>query len=88
MLFNIFINQPPDEIKKIAFEIATIGMGGIDPNKEHGYEIPSIPASKFSGYKTLAYYYVRWALSMPEMLKSLQMPFDTEYELAKNFNAS
>jgi len=61
-------------------------MGGIDPKKERGYEVPSIPGSNFSGYKTLAYYYVSWALAMPEMLNSLQMPFDKEYELAKKFS--
>nr|WP_316931198.1 hypothetical protein [Lunatimonas lonarensis] len=33
-------------------------------------------------YKLLAYYYVSWALAIPEMLKELQMPFEREYELA------
>lgn len=79
---NYFNNYSNEEIKKIAFEIATVGMAGIDPNKK-GYSIPSIKNSSFSGYKILAYYYTSWAIAIPEMLKSLQMPFDKEYELAQ-----
>ncbi|AEH02129.1 tetratricopeptide repeat protein [Lacinutrix sp. 5H-3-7-4] len=79
---NYFENYSKEEIKKVAFELATVGMGGIDPNKK-GYSIPSIKNSSFSGYKTLAYYYTSWALAIPEMLKSLQMPFDKEYKLAQ-----
>lgn len=70
------------EVKKIAMELAQVGMTGIDPKKD-GYNIPSIKGSSFSGYKTLAYYYVSWAIAIPEMLPQLQMPFDREYELAK-----
>lgn len=79
---QFFEGMPKEEIKKIAFEIAHIGTMGIDPKKD-GYKIPSIPKSNFSGYKTLAYYYVSWALAVPEMLSKLQMPFDEEFKLAK-----
>ncbi|WP_405221029.1 tetratricopeptide repeat protein [Dokdonia sp. Asnod1-B02] len=79
-----FGSIPVDDIKKIAFEIATIGTQGIDPSKDN-YIIPSISNSYFSGYKTLAYYYVSWALSIPEMLPQLQLPFEKEYELATKF---
>lgn len=82
---NYFDNMPQTEIKKIAFEIATLGMNGIHPQKD-GYHIPSIKGSSFSGYKTLAYYYVSFALTIPEMLKELQLPFDNEYELAKQMH--
>jgi len=81
---NYFKGIPKAEIKKIAFEIATIGTQGIDPNQKN-YSIPSIKNSSFSGYKTLAYYYVSWALALPEMLNQIQMPFDKEYELATKF---
>jgi tetratricopeptide (TPR) repeat protein len=74
-----------DEQKKIAFEFATLGMTGIDPNKD-GYSIQSIPNKKFTGYQTLAFYYVSWAVGIPDMLNQLQMPFDKEYEIAKQFN--
>lgn len=73
------------EIKEIAFDIAKVGTAGIDP-KNDGYRIPSIPDSNFSGYQTLAYFYVSWALAVPEMVSSLGLPFDREFELAKSYN--
>ena len=79
---NYFKNHSQEAIKKTAFEIATIGMAGIDPNKT-GYSVPSIQNSDFSGYKLLAFYYTSWALSAPDMLASLQLPFNKEYELAQ-----
>lgn len=79
---NYFKNHSTEEIKKTAFEIATIGMAGIDPNK-NGYSVPSIQNSSFSGYKLLAYYYTSWALSSPSLLSSLQLPFHKEYQLAQ-----
>lgn len=77
-----FSDMPKGEVKKIAMEIAQVGITGIDPKKD-GYHIPSIKGSSFSGYKTLSYYYVSWAIAIPEMLPQLQMPFDSEYNLAK-----
>ncbi|MDM1350932.1 hypothetical protein HX014_09985 [Myroides marinus] len=58
-------------------------MAGIDPQKD-GYSLPAIPNKTFSGYKVLAYYYVSWAIALPEMLNQLGMPFEKEYELAKS----
>jgi tetratricopeptide (TPR) repeat protein len=81
---QFFTKYPKPKIKEIALEIATIGIAGIDPNKD-GYSIPSIKGSSFSGYQTLAYYYTSFAIAIPEMLNSLQLPFDKEYELANNF---
>ncbi|MDZ7717833.1 MAG: hypothetical protein U5K72_03300 [Balneolaceae bacterium] len=66
-----FKDMPKPEVKEIAQEIAMMGMTGIDPKKD-GYHIPSIEGSSFSGYKTLAYYYVSWAIAIPEMLSQLQ----------------
>lgn len=77
-----FNTLPKDKVKKIAFEIATIGTRGIDPEKE-GYVVPSIQGKSFSGYHLLAYYYVSWAIGIPEMLAQLGMPFNQEYELAQ-----
>ena len=37
---------------------------------------------KITGYQAIAYYYVSWAIGIPEMLDKLQMPFDKEYKLA------
>lgn len=81
---NYFSNLSQEVTKKIAFEIATIGTQGIDPKKKN-YSIPSIKNSNFSGYKTLAYYYVSWAIGIPEMLDQLQLPFGKEYDLANKY---
>lgn len=78
---KFFENFPKEEIKKIAFEFATLGMTGIDPKKSN-YDVPSIN-KKMSGYQALSYYYVSWALAIPEMLSQLGMPFDEEYNLAQ-----
>ena len=71
------------EIKKIAFEIAMIGTTGISPDKKSGYKVPSILEKDFGGYQLLAYYYVSWALAIPEMLASLGLPFDTAWATAQ-----
>ena len=71
-----------NEVKAIAYEIAALGVNGIDPKKE-GYSVPLLPAKKMSGYQVLAYYYISFALALPEMLGALGMPFDQEFNLAK-----
>jgi len=81
-----FSDMPKKDVKEIAMDLAKVGMTGIDPKKD-GYHIPSIKGSSFSGYKTLAYYYVSWAIAIPEMLSQLQMPFEKEYELATKLKA-
>lgn len=62
-----------------------IAMQGAHGYKTDGtvYRLANVPGKKFSGYQILAWYYVSWALSMPEMLTQLQLPFDREYEVAK-----
>lgn len=76
-----FEGMPIEEIKKIAFEIAMQGTQGYRPDKDD-YRISSISDKTFSGYHILAYYYVSWALAIPEMLSKLQLPYDDEYKLA------
>jgi len=76
-----FEGMPIEEIKKIAFEIAMQGTQGYRPDKDD-YRISSISDKTFSGYHILAYYYVSWALAIPEMLSQLQLPYDDEYKLA------
>jgi hypothetical protein len=78
---SFFEKMSKEEIKKVAFDLAHLGQSGIDPKKD-GYHLSSIPGSNFTGYKTLAYYYVSWALGVPEMLSQLGMPFDEEYAIA------
>lgn len=78
-----FDGMPSDQIKKIAFEIALQGTQGYSPDKKD-YRISFIPGKLFSGYHILAYYYVSWALAIPESLSKLQLPFDEEYQIAKS----
>lgn len=78
-----FDGMNKSEIKKIAFEIAMIGTTGISPDKKSGYKVPSIPGKDFGGYQLLAYYYVSWALAIPEMLASLNLPFDNAWAAAQ-----
>ena len=79
---NYFEGFPQEKIKRIAMEIAMQGSQGYSPDKE-GYTINSMPDKTFSGNKILAYYYVSFALAVPDMLSQLQLPFEKEYELAK-----
>ena len=76
-----FERMPKDEIKKIAFEIAMQGTQGYRPDKDD-YRITSIKGKTFSGFHILAYYYVSWMLSIPEMVSQLNLPYDEEYKLA------
>jgi hypothetical protein len=80
-----FKEMPISEIKKIAMEIALQGTMGYHPEKKD-YRINSIKGKLFSGYHILAYYYVSFALGIPEMLNDIQLPFKDEYEMAKNMN--
>ena len=82
---QFFEGKPENKIKEIAIEIATQGIHGYSPDK-HNYRISSIPGKTFSGYHILAYYYVSWALAIPEMLSQLQLPYDEEYKIALTMN--
>ncbi len=79
---QFFEAMPQEEIKKIAIEIAMQGTQGYRPDK-NDYRINSIKGKTFSGYHILAYCYVSWALALPQQLPELQLPFDKEYEMAK-----
>jgi len=80
---NYFENLEQSKIKEIAQEIAFQGAQGYNP--EHKYKLNKIPNKTFTGYQILAFYYVSWAIAIPELLVKLQLPFDKEYELAKSF---
>jgi len=73
----------PEDIEKIAFECAMVGQNGISPAQKSGYKLNNVPEKDFSGYELLAYYYVSWAISHPEMLDKLQLPFADAYSMAK-----
>jgi tetratricopeptide (TPR) repeat protein len=78
---QFFEGKSQDEIKAIAFDIAMQGTQGYSPDKDN-YRISAISGKTFSGYHILAYYYVSWALAIPEMLSKLQLPYIEEYNLA------
>lgn len=80
-----FEGMEKEDIKKIAFEIALQGTQGYRPEKKD-YTISSIPGKKFSGYNILAYYFVSWALAVPDMLSQLQLPYEKEYQQALSFH--
>ena len=71
-----------DEVKSIAHEIMYLGIHGINPNNK-GYKVGLIPDKSFSGYHLLAYYYVSWAIAEPKQLELLELPFKSEYGMAK-----
>ncbi len=81
-----FDTLTPQDVHRIAIEIATVGVTGISPKKK--YSIKSIENKEFGGYELLAYYYVSWARAIPHMLEKLELPFSKAYENAMNlYNA-
>lgn len=77
-----FKDKAVEDIKQTALEIAMLGTMGIDPNKKE-YIISSIADKRFSGNQVLAYYYVSWAIAMPEQVQHLGLDFKKEFEMAK-----
>lgn len=83
---QFFKSKTTPEIKKIAHEIALQGVHGYHPQKN--YKLNLIPHKTFTGYQILAYYYVSWAIAIPEMLTQLHLPFEEEFDLAKKLIAN
>lgn len=77
-----FKEKEASDIKQAAFEIAMLGTQGIDTNKKD-YIISSINNKRFSGNQVLAFYYVSWALAMPEQVQHLGLDFGKEFEMAQ-----
>lgn len=69
------------EVQKIAFQIATMGISGIQPGRKSGYGIPALPGKDMSGCQALAWYYASWRMAFPEKMDSLEssMPFADQY---------
>lgn len=79
---DYFDGMTKEQIRRIAFDIAMLGMKGISPEIKSGYKIDSIPGKNFGGYEMLAYYYVSWALAIPEQLEVLGLPFTNAWKMA------
>ena len=77
---EFFDTLEPQDVHRIAIEIAMVGVTGIHPKKK--YSIKSLPGKEFGGYEFLAYYYVSWARAIPEKLDALGLPFNKAYESA------
>ena len=71
------------QVRKIAQEIAFLGMNGIEPGKKSGYSIPSIPNMDMGGYQMLAFYYSSWKLAIPQMAEQLGLPYKDAYNNAQ-----
>ena len=78
---NYFELMTKEKIKSIAVEIAMKGAQGYNPHKQ--YTVDAVPNKTFTGYQILAYYYVSFALALPDVLMELQLPYHEEYLLAK-----
>jgi hypothetical protein len=76
-----FEGMSKEETKKVAIDIAMQGTQGYKPDNMD-YKVNSIPNKTFSGYQILAYYYVSFALAIPEMLSEMQLPYNEEYSIA------
>lgn len=71
-------DMAPDEVQKIAFEIAALGTKGINPNDPgRKYRLRTLPG-EFTGLQLLCYMYVTWKQIKPE----LDMGFDLSKEYA------
>lgn len=80
------VHKTNDFFYAIFFKTKQRSMG-IDPNKKD-YIISNIDGKRFAGNQVLSYYYVSWALSMPEQVQYLGLDFGKEFELAKNMAKS
>lgn len=75
-----FEDIPVEEVQKITFEIATLGMSGLDVNDPaEKYSVPSLPG-KFSGLHLLCIEYVGF--------KQLDPSVDLGFDLTQEFAAA
>ena len=74
-----------EKVKDIAVEIAQAGIHGIDPNKD-GYKLAQVSNKRFNGNQFLSWYYVSWAMGMPDAVGMLGLPFEKEYDMAKGMS--
>lgn len=77
-----FKDKPHVYIHNAAVEIASVGASGISPDRRDGYYIKTLDR-EFGGNELLAYFYVSWALAMPDYLDKVGLPFAKNYEMAR-----
>jgi hypothetical protein len=77
-----FNKLAPDEIQAIAFEIAVLGMDGINYIAgEEQYTLKTLPDERFSGLQLICMQYVGFQLTHPEI--DTMIPLADAYRLAK-----
>jgi tetratricopeptide (TPR) repeat protein len=79
-----FSEMTPDQVKNVGFEIATVGMNGInvnDPKSE--YHLRTLPGT-FTGLQLLCYEYVAFKQFAPEM--DIGFDVSKEYEEAQKMS--
>lgn len=73
-------SMSPKDVRNVAFEIATVGMKGINPNDAtRKYSLRTLPG-EFSGLQLLCYMYVTWKQVKPEA--DIGFDLSREYEEA------
>jgi hypothetical protein len=76
-----FAQMTPDQIQKVGFEIAVLGMGGLDVNDPTPqYRLRNLPG-EFSGLHLVSLQYVAFKITAPEM--DIGFDLAREYETAK-----
>ena len=83
---QVFSKMSAEKIKATALEIAMLGTQGINPAPGNNYKLSNIPKKDFSGYNLLAFYYVSWAMAIPEKVDELNLSYEKEYEMALKMN--
>ena len=72
---------PLESVKSLGMEIALLGATGLSPNKS--YRLKHFPnRGEIPGREVLAYYYVSWAMAIPEKLDLLNLPYKKAYAAA------
>ena len=72
---------PLESVKSLGMEIALLGALGLSPNKS--YRLKHFPnRGEIPGREVLAYYYVSWAMAIPEKLDLLNLPYKKAYAAA------
>ena len=72
---------PLESVKSLGMEIALLGRTGISPAKS--YRLEHFPnRGEIPGCEVLAYYYVSWAMAIPEKLDCLNLPYKKAYAAA------
>ena len=72
---------PLESVKSLGMEIALLGATGLSPAKS--YRLEHFPnRGEIPGREVLAYYYVSWAMAIPEKLDGLNLPYKKAYAAA------